>query len=258
MSLFKAFRILVLLLILVIVAGNYWLGMARLATWKDPVWITVYPIPVDGKPETLAYVQRLEAPDFREVGEFFTREARRYGLDLPRAAHFQLAPVPEGAPPPVPATDSRVAVALWSLKTRWWAWRRQRGDGLPAPDIQVFMLYRSAEGEPRLDRSVGVQKGRYTIVNAYAAPRMGPRNRLVIAHEVLHVLGATDKYEPASGLPRSPDGLADPRANPLYPQSHAEIMAGAIAVSPDRALMPPGLARSVVGEATAREIGWED
>lgn len=258
MSLFKAIRVGALLLILVIVAGNHWLGMARLAEWKSPIWITVYPIAADNKPETLAYLRRLEANDFEDISTFFSREARRFGLDLARAAHFQLAPIPASLPPALPAETSRLGIGLWSLKMRWWAWRQQRQDGLAAPDIQVFMLYRSAQGSPQLDRSIGLQKGRYTLVNAYASQRKAARNNLVIAHELLHVLGASDKYNPASGQPLAPDGLANPKASPLYPQSHAEIMAGAIAVSPNDARMPASLRRSVIGGQTATEIGWRE
>ena len=139
---------------------------------------------------------------------------------------------------------------------RWWAWRQEQQDGLLDPDIQVFMRYQSLEESPKLDRSVGLRKGRYTIVNAYASRRAASSNRVVVAHELLHVFGATDKYDPATGRPLAPDGLADPEARPLFPQRRAEIMAGAIAVSPTEARMPPSLAAAIVGPATAREIGW--
>jgi hypothetical protein len=139
---------------------------------------------------------------------------------------------------------------------RWWAWRQTHQDGLLDPDIQVFMRYQSLEGSPVLDRSVGLKKGRYTIVNAFASPRAAPRNRVVIAHELLHVIGASDKYDLATGQPLVPDGLANPRAQPLYPQRKAEIMGGAVALSPTEARMPSSLAASLVGPATAAEIGW--
>ena len=258
MSLFKAIRVGLLLLILVIVAGNHWLGQARLAEWDGPIWITVYPIPADNKPETLNYLQSLKPETFEEVSRFFTREAKRFGLDIPKAAHFQVAPVLNTMPPPLPDGQNPLAIAYWSLKMRWWAWQQLKQDGLLSPDIQVFMLYRSAQGEAQLDRSIGMQKGRYTLVNAYAARGKAARNNFVIAHELLHVLGATDKYDPANGQPVPPDGLANPRAIPLYPQSHAEIMAGAIAVSAFDARMPPSLVRTVVGGTTAREIGWRE
>ena len=256
MSLFKTIRVAALLLILVVVAGNHWLGMARLAEWDRPVWITIYPISADGKDVTARYIAELDAANFNEIGRYFGREAKRFGLELPRAAHFQLAAPPESLPPALPSGPSRIGIGWWSLKMRWWAWRQAGKDGLPSPDIQVFMLYRSADGTPRLDRSVGLQKGRYTLVNAYASPRMASRNRVVIAHELLHVLGATDKYDLATGQPVPPDGLADPAARPLYPQRRAEIMAGAVALGPREARMPTGLGATVVGPATARESGW--
>lgn len=258
MSLFKAIRVGALLLILVIVAGNHWLGKARLAEWDGPIWITVYPLPADNRPETLRYIRTLQSETFEDISVFFSREARRYGLELPKAAHFQLAPVPTSLPPALPDDGNRLGIALWSLKMRWWAWRQQRADGLPEPDIQVFMLYRSAQGNPQLDRSIGMQKGRYTVVNAFASPGKAARNNFVLAHELLHVLGATDKYQPGTGQPLAPDGLANPKASPLYPQSHAEIMGGAIAVSPSEARMPTSLGRSVVGGKTATEIGWRE
>ncbi len=36
-------------------------------------------------------------------------------------------------------------------------------------------------------------------------------NQVVVAHELLHTLGATDKYARASGQPLEPDGLGDPQ-----------------------------------------------
>ena len=245
-----------MLLILLVVAGNEWLGAARLAAWDRTVWITVYPIPADNRPETLRYIEQLEADDFLEISAFFSNEAARYGLVVPEAAHFQLAPTPESRPPEVPATGNRFAIGWWSLNMRWWAWRQTHQDGLLDPDIQVFMRYQSLQGNPVLDRSVGLKKGRYTVVNAYASPRASARNRVVVAHELLHVFGASDKYDLATGQPMAPDGLAAPQARPLYPQRKAEIMGGAIALSPTETRMPSSLATTLVGPATAREIGW--
>jgi len=78
----------------------------------------------------------------------------------------------------------------------------------------------------------------------------------VVAHELLHTLGATDKYDRASGRPQVPDGLGDPGQTPLFPQRYGEIMAGRIATSAGDAVIPDGLAQMRVGPATAREIGW--
>jgi len=77
---------------------------------------------------------------------------------------------------------------------------------------------------------------------------------VVIAHELLHTLGATDKYDP-DGQPLYPIGFADFIAEPCYPQSMAEIMAGRIPLSPGKAEIPKNLAETVIGYATAAEIG---
>lgn len=253
---FKLLRIGLLLLILLVVAGNQWLGAARLAAWDRTVWITVYPIPADNRPETLRYIEQLDPDKFDEISVFFTREAARYGLAVPEAAHFQLAPTPATRPPALPPEGSRLAIGWWSLRMRWWAWRQTHQDGLLDPDIQVFVRYQSLQGSSVLDRSVGLKKGRYTIVNAFASPRAASRNRVIMAHELLHVFGASDKYDPVTNQPLVPEGLADPQARPLYPQRKAEIMGGRIAVSATEAEMPSSLARSLVGPDTAREIGW--
>jgi hypothetical protein len=85
---------------------------------------------------------------------------------------------------------------------------------------------------------------------------MGGSNNIVIAHELLHTVGATDKYDLTTGLPLYPSGFADPDQQPLYPQDNAEIMAGRRAVSAQEAQMPQSLRHVVVGPATASEIRW--
>ena len=73
---------------------------------------------------------------------------------------------------------------------------------------------------------MGLTKGLIGVVYAFAAPEMNGENNVVIAHELLHTLGATDKYRPADDAPRFPDGYGDPQQVPLYPQRTAELMAG--------------------------------
>jgi hypothetical protein len=85
---------------------------------------------------------------------------------------------------------------------------------------------------------------------------MAARNQIIITHELMHILGASDKYNPDNGQPIPPGGLADPSRTPIYPQSHAEIMGGRIATSANRWRLPASLKSCVVGTATAIEIGW--
>ncbi len=76
-----------------------------------------------------------------------------------------------------------------------------------------------------------------------------------IGHELLHTVGATDRYD-AAGHAREPDGLADPDRVPPYPQIHAEWMVGEIPIGPGRGRLPGSLDELRIGETTAREIGW--
>ncbi len=81
------------------------------------------------------------------------------------------------------------------------------------------------------------------------------RNAVVIAHELLHTLGATDKYDPLSALPRFPEGYAEPQRTPRHPQALAEIMGGRIPVDDRRATIPDTLEQTRIGPRTAVETG---
>ena len=43
--------------------------------------------------------------------------------------------------------------------------------------------------------STGLQKGMLGVVNAFASADQEGSNAVVIAHELLHTFGATDKYD---------------------------------------------------------------
>ena len=109
-----------------------------------------------------------------------------------------------------------------------------------------------------LENSVGLQKGMVGVVNGFASRRHRGTNNVIIAHEFLHTLGATDKYSPVSGHPLGPDGIAEPERKPLYPQRFAEIMGGRIALAEDDSVIPRNLGFAVIGPLTAREIRLTD
>ena len=139
---------------------------------------------------------------------------------------------------------------------RWWSWRNTGQDNLAPDDVRMFVLYQMRKSNTLLERSVGVKNGSYGVVNAVASRQMAARNRIVITHELMHILGATDKYDLYSGQPFAPDGLANPEQSPLYPQKRAEIMGARIATSANQWRRPATLKSCVVGATTATEIGW--
>ena len=109
---------------------------------------------------------------------------------------------------------------------------------------------------PRLEHSVGLKEGLIGIARVFAASHMTEENNVIIAHEILHTFGATDKYDPATTQPIYPDGYASPGQLPLYPQEFAENMGGRIAISQTQAEILKGLDFALVGEKTAAEVHW--
>lgn len=257
MSFWKSLRVLALLTVLAIIAVGQWQDRRRAADWDRPLWVTVYPVLADASGGPAAYVNALDRGDFDDLGAFLAREARRYGLALQRPLELQVAPPGTRAPPAIPADGEFLATAWWSLKMRWYAFRQGDGDGLAGADVKLFVIYHEPNGATLLDRSVGVRNAMYGVVHAFGSRAYAGSNKVVIMHELLHVLGASDKYDPGTGLPTVPEGLADPRQSPLYPQPAAEIMAGRIALSPNTARIPRALDQCTIGPVTAIEIGWQ-
>lgn len=249
----RALRIGVLLLVLVFVALYTWADRRRMAEWDQTVWIAVFPVNGDGEAATARYVAGLTRERFTDIEDFFEREADAWGVRMERPVHVELYPPLEALPPLLEPGNGLVGRVLWSLRMRYFSWRHA-GDALA--DIRMFVLFHDPARVEAVPHSLGLQKGLLGVVYAYADPSADATNNLVIAHEALHTLGATDKYDPATSLPLYPDGYGEPALEPRHPQAFAEIMAGRVAVAPGEAAMPSGLARCVVGERTAREIGW--
>ena len=255
MSVFKLVRVVILLSILFVVLLSTWMNERRLASWERPIWVTVYPMVADNSPATRAHAVSIDESTFAGVNRFFERDLRLYGVTLTPPFNFQIAPISDELPPAIPDRHDMIAIAFWSLKMRGWVWRMQRNDGLAATDIQLFVLYHARGADSEMKMSVGMRKGMYGLVKAYTGRDLQEQNNVVIAHELLHVFGATDKYTAGTGQPEFPAGLADPQRQPLYPQVAAEIMGGRIALSPYQSIMPESLEQCRIGHKTAEEIG---
>lgn len=258
MRLLPAIRISLLLYVLLIVAVGSWLTARRSTSWQQTLWVAVHPVNADGQQESARYMASLDDDDLRPVAAFIAREARRYGITLDEPVRVRLGEPVGEVPPRPPRHAGTLQVMLWSLQLRWWHLRVDRGADPPPADVTVYVLYHDPRGTPRLSESTGLRKGMIGVVNAFTGRGYAGANNVVIAHELLHTLGATDKYDPATNLPLYPEGYGEPDREPLYPQRFTEIMAGRRAQSPGQAEMPRSLRRVFVGPATAREIGWTD
>ena len=252
---FRQVRILILLAVLLVVSVTTCQDRYRSTRWRVPLFVSIYPIAADDSPITRAYIQALDAGYFAPIDRFFEREARRYGIGIDEPVKTRLRAELAQRPPLRSPGDSMLATAAWSLKLRYWAWR-ESGHLREPEDIRIFVLYHDPSLTPVVPHSLGIPQGLIGVVYAFAAPEMDGANDVVIAHELLHTLGATDKYDPKTDSPTYPSGYGDPRQIPLYPQTNAELMAGRRMLSASRWEQPRDLDEVVVGPATALEIRW--
>jgi len=252
---FKILRILILLLVLLLVALTTWQDRYLSTRWHDPLYVAIYPIAADDSPATRAYVAAIDPEDFKSVDRFFAREAARYHLATNEPVKTRLRGELRDRPPQRTPGAGMPATALWSLRLRYWAWRVS-GQAHEPEDIRMFVLFHDPALTPTVPHSLGLTKGLIGVVYAFADREMNGENDVVIAHELLHTVGATDKYDPATDAPRFPDGYGDPAQSPLYPQLTAELMAGRRATAPDKGQQALSLDEVVVGPATALEIRW--
>ncbi len=251
---FKKLRIAVLLLILFIVGADTYLTRYRAVSWDEPLWVAVYPINVDRDPVVDRYISGLSSRKFEGIEKFFSEEAENFGLSQRQPFDVHLVHTISELPPTPPAERTMLNIMWWSLKLRYWAWSNNHADF--SPHIKVFVIYHNYEKEEKLAHSLGLEKGMIGVVHGFAHRELEGKNNLVIAHELLHTLGATDKYDYQTGEPIYPDGFAEPDRNPRYPQRYAELMGGVIPVSENESIMPRSLRRVVIGDKTANEINW--
>ncbi|NQV85570.1 MAG: hypothetical protein HQ492_00635 [Woeseiaceae bacterium] len=255
---FKAVRISILLFILLFVGLSAFLTQARSTDWNNSLWIKIYPINADGSAQVSKYIAELASADFEDIENFLVRESERYSKNVYRPARIELGSEIIEQPPEFDKQPNMMSVMLWSLKMRWWAGSVTDAQDRIDPDVRIFVRYHKPDTSLMLENSVGLQKGMVGIVNGYASRQHRGRNNVIIAHEFLHTLGATDKYSAADGLPTGPDGLGEPDRIPLYPQRYAEIMGGRIAIAEDDAVIPKSLKYAVIGALTASEINLSD
>jgi hypothetical protein len=252
---FKSLRILFLLLVLLGVALKTWQDQYLSRRWAHPLYVSIYPIAADDSEVTRKYVAALDAEHFKPIDAFFADEAQRYHLKIDEPFRTRLRSELSEQPPQRDPDGGVLSTMLWSLKLRYWAWKVS-GHVREPEDIRMFVLYADPARTPSVPHSLGLTKGLIGVVYAFAAPQMNGSNNIVIAHELLHTVGATDKYDPSNNAPRFPDGFGDPQQKPLFPQQTAEIMAGRRMLSESSWEQAENFNQVVVGMATALEIRW--
>lgn len=253
---FKNLRILILIFILGAVL--LYTQDQKLVTqgWYKPLEVVIFPINADASNHSDRYIDSLSLKHFSGIDKFIKRESEKYDVVSSTPTTISLGKKVSTLPPKPPGADSNpFKIALWSMKLRWWAMQNTPDDESNKHRVRIFVLYHDENTKQKLEHSLGIQKGLLGIVHAFASNDQAKQNHIVIAHELLHTVGASDKYD-AYGNPLPPDGLGEPNLRPLYPQKRAEIMAGTVASSESKSKMAHSLKNCVIGEKTAQEIGW--
>lgn len=253
---FKAIRVFILLLVLFFVGLNTWQTMVRTTDWNDSLWVTVYPINAAGNNRVQKYIDRLSVEDFDSLENFMAEQGAVYDLPLDRPIKVYLGRQLHDVPNLPPVNVSALSTIIWSLKFRYWAWRMKQTTSDSISNIRLFVLYYDPEIAPRLAHSIGMRKGLIGLINAYGDWRYTGSNLVVIAHEMLHTVGATDKYDLSTGQPVYPHGYAEPDKVPLYPQRYAELMGGRIPENANESDIPRSLKEVRIGPESAKEINW--
>jgi len=250
---FRRIRVALLLYVLLFVAVGTYLTQTRVTDWNEPLWVNVYAAPAD---DARAVDSTIAAEDLAAIESFFTSQARAYGLGLERPFRFHAAGVIDAPLPSLPVTSSFFAAIAWSLRMRWRVAMLNWSSDAPTPDIVLLVVHHELRDGLPVERSGALRKGLIAVAHVIAEHAAREANRVVMAHEVLHTLGATDKYDPVTNMPIFPFGYAEPDRAPLHPQDKAELMGGRVPRSPREAEIPRDLSQVVIGPATALEIGW--
>lgn len=251
---FRKFRILLLLIVLATVGLGAWRANSRLTAWEHTIHVAIYPVAADDSPATARFIAELSNDSFADIGEWLQGQSNKYGRSVLQPVAVRVAPPVSDKPPLPPSPASALDAVLWSLKLRWWASQHDQISG-PKPNVRLFVLFHDPGRESALPHSTGLSKGQVGIIHAFASRQQRRQNSVVIAHELLHTFGATDKYDLSTRQPIYPQGYAEPDRQPRLPQEYAEIMGGRTPIDEQNAEIPGNLAETLIGPATAREIG---
>ncbi|MBR7801274.1 hypothetical protein [Undibacterium fentianense] len=251
---FKRLRIGILLFVLAAVSFSAYRAKVSSVEWKYTLVVNVFPINGDGSRLSEEYIRQLDGGEFRSIEEFMRRSAEHYGKSDHGLIEIRLRAAIAHRPPPPPEEANVLQVIWWSLKFRWWAYRHAKTTG-PGTQVRLFLQYYDPQ-LVKVHRSTALREGLIGQVNVFANPDMREKNNVIVAHEFLHTLGASDKYDLQNDFPRFPDGYAEPDRQPLHPQQWAEIMGGRIPLTEYDAIIPAHLNKVIIGPMTAREINF--
>lgn len=254
-------RVSVLLIVLcgvLLWAGKDWWQRRERREWKRPLRVAL--VLVEREPIPKDTLTALASRGF-ELEQRLKKEYRRHrGSDQTPFSIVVEGPVNAAADPPRSGASDLFSLVRHSLAL--WQWTRdldRRGSiEWRGYDARIYLVLKPAEpGTLAFVEGESEDGGRVGIARADIDASVIDLALFVAAHELFHTLGATDKYDGA-GRAVYPGGFAEPERVPLFPQRGAELMARNLPLLPTAERPPDTLDELWIGEATAREIGWQE
>ena len=225
--------------------------------WDKPIYIVLHPVNPSNSEKVKTYINGLKQSQFDEISKYMSDYATKYyGKRV--SINYVLASPMENAP--LDVTEEQASTILgvlkWTLQFRLYAMLNLKKEDIGVDGV-IYLNY-AHDDRATLNRSTALQRGRVALVNVHANPEDDRQTNMIIAHESLHLFGAQDRYDPYYGSPIFPEGYADPKQIPLYPQKRAEIMGGYIPMNERDFLVPDNLDSVIILQQTAKEVGWLD
>jgi hypothetical protein len=253
---FKMLRILILMLVLLSVAVSTCVDRYRTTRWRDPLFVAIYPIAADGSPDTRAYMAGLDAEHFQPIDRFFAREAARYRLGTARPVETRLRRNSRKRRRSAPPTAECSARSGGACGCATGPGGSVAMSAIPRTSgFSCFITIRSSHRPCRIPWACS--KGQIGVVYAFAADWMTGANDVVIAHELLHTLGATDKYNAGDSIAALSPMVTATRGKPTVSAANCGTDGRAAHDRcPTSGSRPTDLDEVVIGAATALEIRW--
>lgn len=227
--------------------------------WERTLDVAIVLVHVDGRSAVEPNAVRAVYDRVPALEERLRAEAERHHPGMAKPFRLRVfGPVDAAGAPPVPASDSPVDLVRQAVERRRWLRDVDPRAGVDPDhwDTRIYVSARRPASElESFVEGASEQGGRIGVVDVELDESTVDLALFVTTHELMHTLGATDKYD-ANGRTRIPDGLAEPERVPRFPQRLAEVMARNMPISAGTERLPESLDQLAIGAMTAREIGW--
>ncbi len=165
-------------------------------------------------------------------------------------------------PPPLPAADASFFQRLGQTRAFLDYFNALPGRDdlvLGEHDVYVFLYFYDFHDRARREffssfDSVADRRSGVGVVFAPISDALRGHTCTLVAHELCHTFGASDKYD--GNVSVFPQGFADPDRQPRYPQERAEIMSLGRPVARGKDKPVDGLDECIVGAQSAEEMNW--